>query len=623
MSKKKTYKEKELGHHQHQHHHHNKFPLYADTQIWSQRFLAWKQYDVRRPRLPLHIDTTTRWVDMNENRPSDFSGFIGDHNSECMATLHMIKDAFEDSRAFPNLLMLVGPSGSGKSAITHAFMYELSSFISLKTAEKRKKLYMWINCKKYLGSKLDGRAVRTPKGMEKKKEGSEEDPNQNKFKAYDPKDFAPKDKEKKEYGAAAAAAAAALAEGAPKPETKVDDFNALWQLLTKFLTTDLDKSVRVNYRFIILDNADFIPPSQQQSLKRLMEEYVSSVKFILVTVEANKIISAIQSRAVPVRTKSISESDALLVILSILYRNSIGFDRDGLQAVFEECKPGFSTSKILEFCQDLFNEYQYISVDNVNAHVGKVVKNEVSTLAVLQPLQRCDICTLIPPCKHYDNQILLENAKVRRRTLPRYKGGMTCPEFLRYGHCSFFNENGHCSLDHPRNIHVLRDIQLRCPSCTIPWPCGHCLFMPNRTKIQTILTDIRRRIGLCKQLIAPDPPVALTKHIDIMFPNYKANLTRIFGLYVTESKEQLLDETQHWLDSVICVIVDEYKAKESELVLSFGELGKTPMLIDHSVKKKPAGKGAQQLHPDDDDSSVLSLESEIGEGSIGGDISIG
>jgi hypothetical protein len=90
-------------------------------------------------------------------------------------------------------------------------------------------------------------------------------------------------------------------------------------------------------------------------------------------------------------------------------------------------------------------------------------------------------------------------------------------------------------------------------------------------------------------------------------------LTRIYGLYVTDGKEQLLNETQRWLDSVICVVIDEYKAKESEIVLSFGEFGKTPMLIDHTAKKKPTkGKGAVEIQLNDDESSVLSLESEIG-----------
>jgi len=82
------------------------------------------------------------------------------------------------------------------------------------------------------------------------------------------------------------------------------------------------------------------------------------------------------------------------------------------------------------------------------------------------------------------------------------------------------------------------------------------------------------------------------------------------GLYFTEGKEQLLDDTQKWLDTVICVVIDEYKAKESEIVLGFGELGKTPMLVDHKAKKT-AKKGAMQ-HFDDDESSVMSIESEVG-----------
>mgnify|MGYP003386670733 CR=1 FL=1 len=540
--------------------------------------------------------------------PSDFSSFIGDHNNECIGTLKNIKEGFEDSKAFPSLLMVVGPSGSGKSSITHAFMFELSSHIALNTPEKRKKLYIWVNCKKYLNSKIDSRAVRAPKTPVHRSESHDED----RFKAYDHKQFEQNQKhgpEHKVYGSHHDG------EGGGRKVEKTDDFNTLWQLLTRFLVSDLDKAVRVNYRFIVLDNADLIPPSQQQSLKRLMEEYVNSVKFILVTTESNKIISNIQSRAVSTRTKNISEHDSLLVVLSILYRNSIGFDREGLRAVFKECEPHHSTSKILNYCQDLFVKYQFISVDYLNAHQDRVIKKEVSTLAVLEPLDRCDICTLVPPCAHYNNAILLENARHRRRALPRYKGGMTCPEFQRYGYCSFFNENGHCSLDHPKNIHVLKDIVVRCPLCTIPWPCHHCLFNPFRDKVFALIADLRRRISLCKQLIAPDPPVALTKHIDIVYPNFKVNLTRIFRTYVTEGKELILNETSNWLEKEVCVVVDEYKAREQEIVLGFGEFGKTPMLVDHS-NKKHKGLGDTGLHGQDDDSSVLSLESEIE--SVGG-----
>ena len=340
--------------------HQPKFPLYADTHIWSQRFPAWNQYEVRRPRLPNAIDTSEQWVDLQDNIPTDFAGFIGEHNNECLQALALLKDGFQDSKAFPNLLMIVGPSGSGKSSIGQAFMFELCSWLSLNNPEKRKKFYLWINIKKF-----------------------------------------------------------------------THDFSVLWQLLTKFVTTDLDKMVRVNFRIIVLDGADLIPPSAQQGLKRFLEEHLNGLKAVLICTDSNKIISNIQSRGVAVRTKHISEKDALLVMLCILNRACIGYDRFGLQAVFAEFSPHYSTSKILDFLQELFKEYHFISLENVHRKLGRVVKPSVSVLEVLEPLERCDICTLIPPCKHYDQGILLENSRLRRKELPRYKGGMTCPEFKR------------------------------------------------------------------------------------------------------------------------------------------------------------------------------------------------
>ena len=99
--------------------------------------------------MPSIYDEHERWVDSVENMPNEFHSFIGDHNNECFSTLRMIKDGFEDTKAFPNLLMIVGPSGTGKSAIGHAFTIELCSWMSLNTNERRKKFVLWINCRKY------------------------------------------------------------------------------------------------------------------------------------------------------------------------------------------------------------------------------------------------------------------------------------------------------------------------------------------------------------------------------------------------------------------------------------------------------------------------------------------
>lgn len=295
----------------------------------------------------------------------------------------------------------------------------------------------------------------------------------------------------------------------------LSDFQKLWSAITRYLGSDIDRQVKVNYRFIILDNADFIPPSYQQSLKRIIEEFSNSSKFILIVNDSNKIISSIQSKAVSVRTRAVGERDCLLIILNILHRNHIGHDREAIKEIFHHFKPHYSISNMLDFIQELFQKYEYVSLANVLKKLGKVVKPHVSAVEVLQPLQRCDICTLVPPCKHYDSEILVGNAIERRSKngLPRYKGGMVCPDWARFGHCTFYNNNGHCSLDHPRNIHVVDDPLIRCPSCTIPWPCNHCSFSPARVRLHKLISDIRGRLSRIKQLVAPDPPYSLTKHI--------------------------------------------------------------------------------------------------------------
>merc|ERR1712000_24635 len=122
---------------------------------------------------------------------------------------------------------------------------------------------------------------------------------------------------------------------------------------------------------------------------------------------------------------------------------------------------------------------------------------------------------------------------------------MTCPEYCRSGYCSFYNLNGHCSLDHPRNLHTVEDAVVRCPSCTIPWPCHHCDFSPTREHLADFIVDIRDRISRTKQLIAPEPPLALVKHIEASYPTYKADLTRIARIYITPAKEAVLADTQN------------------------------------------------------------------------------
>ena len=87
--------------------------LYADKNIWSQRFKAWDKYRVRKPRMPKPEDLKTRWVDSPLNKPANIPSMLGKHNNEIIASLKTLREEFEDSKILPPVVIISGPSGSG------------------------------------------------------------------------------------------------------------------------------------------------------------------------------------------------------------------------------------------------------------------------------------------------------------------------------------------------------------------------------------------------------------------------------------------------------------------------------------------------------------------------------
>lgn len=105
--------------------------------------------------------------------------------------------------------------------------------------------------------------------------------------------------------------------------------------------------------------------------------------------------------------------------------------------------------------------------------------------------------------------MLAEAGLERRKELPRYKGGMLCPEFLNKGRCTMFNHYGHCSLDHNGEKHVIVNPPSRCPQCTLLWPCRHCAFSENRELVVRVAKDIRGRLARLEKYTLPHPSKAL------------------------------------------------------------------------------------------------------------------
>lgn len=365
-------------------------------------------------------------------------------------------------------------------------------------------------------------------------------------------------------------------------KTYTTDFSILWSRISKFIDPPLEKFLVPKYRLVVMDNFDAIPASHQQILKNIMSTNMGKVKFLFICENPRECMTGFfLSKASIVKTRSISERDALSVVLSILHRNRIGYEREGIQVAFQRNNNAMiNLSAILDAVQKVFVSEHYVSRENVVKVMRIALPPPViSASAAMEPLERCQICTLRPPCQHISQDDLNTQGLARRKALPRYKAGsMACPEFVRYGHCSIFNKYGQCSLDHPKNIHTIDAELKRCPQCTIPWPCEHCAYSSERTRLWHLIEDIHARMGRLRQINIPDPPLYYTRHLEHI-PNWRQRVAYIDTNFVTQRSLDALKAIEEWFQSAYSINTLAYTNRCKLLLDTFGDLC-TSELID-------------------------------------------
>lgn len=78
-----------------------------------------------------------------------------------------------------------------------------------------------------------------------------------------------------------------------------------------------------------------------------------------------------------------------------------------------------------------------------------------------------------------------------------------------------FNKKGHCSLDHPKDIHSVTYPPVRCSKCTLPRPCRNCPYDKKRVKVVEFIEKAKVRVReIEKKLDAPEgyvPRLVLAK----------------------------------------------------------------------------------------------------------------
>lgn len=91
----------------------------------------------------------------------------------------------------------------------------------------------------------------------------------------------------------------------------------------------------VPFKIIFLDEADALTKEAQQALRRTMENYTSTCRFILSCNYSSKIIDPIQSRCVVFRFKLLEKKDIDKVIKKISETEKLTVDEKALEAIYE------------------------------------------------------------------------------------------------------------------------------------------------------------------------------------------------------------------------------------------------------------------------------------------------
>lgn len=93
----------------------------------------------------------------------------------------------------------------------------------------------------------------------------------------------------------------------------------------------------VPFKILVLDEADNMTADAQQALRRTMERYTETCRFILVCNYSSRIIEPIQSRCAPFRFVPLADEDIAERLRLIAKQEKVELAEDGIKAILEEC----------------------------------------------------------------------------------------------------------------------------------------------------------------------------------------------------------------------------------------------------------------------------------------------
>jgi len=137
----------------------------------------------------------------------------------------------------------------------------------------------------------------------------------------------------------------------------------------------------IPFKIMILDEADNMTRDAQQALRRTMERFTETCRFILIANYSGKIIEPIQSRCAPFRFTYLSRKDHDIYLRRIIEKENLKMSDDGLDATFEVC--GGDLRKTTNTVQAAASLGRSIDAETVYSVIGRANPADVQEMITL------------------------------------------------------------------------------------------------------------------------------------------------------------------------------------------------------------------------------------------------
>ena len=121
------------------------------------------------------------------------------------------------------------------------------------------------------------------------------------------------------------------------------------------------------FKVVLLDEADYLTPEAQASMRGVMEEYSNTARFILTCNHPNRIIPALHSRCQQFHFTKLDQTEFTARVATILVDENIEFDLDTLDNYVKVAYPDLR--KCINLLQQNVNEGKLTNPDQSDAGV--------------------------------------------------------------------------------------------------------------------------------------------------------------------------------------------------------------------------------------------------------------